>query len=360
MLMALPINMNNSRKYTATIPLLLALLASVEHLPAVIFVETIIIIYLAGTYTSYIVLIGAVMLYLINNLINENDIRYLLPFIFYFFIQAIPIINKNQYKNNGINKILIVWWLTVSAFIYASIFIPSFLSTDVYEYYSNQNLEIVLYDFDDRSQYRTGAYYFNPNQFSYIVIIFLLFAKSININSKLIHCICLLTIIFTQSRALLLIYIIYNINIFKKKYFYIGLPFTFPIGYIIIEYLFSESRINSNLTESLDHAAYKFIILDRLSDVKFINLMIGSGYNKLVAFDADFGSMIYYYGVFLAALLLILIFLKLNKIIGILNSALFYLSILYGTIFTNTRMVTVTGGIVCLLLLVKESSDKSR
>jgi len=127
----------------------------------------------------------------------------------------------------------------------------------------------------------------------------------------------------------------------------------------MLQHLFSESRINSNLTETFDHGVYKFLLLQQLSDIELINIIVGSGYNKLVAFDADFGSIIYSYGVFLAALMLIIIFLKLNKIIGSYNAVLFYLSILYGTIFTNTRMVAVIGGVVCLLLLVKELLVKS-
>lgn len=350
--------MNTLHKYTATIPLLLALLASSDHLPVVIFFEVILILLIAGAYKGYIVLISAVALYLIKTLMNQNDIniRYLLPFIFYFFIRATPRIGKNYAE---INKILIIWWLTILIFLSASILMPSFLNSGFYEYYSNQNSENFLYDFNDRSQFRTGAYYFNPNQLSYLVIILLLFSKTIGINSKLIHCICVSTIIFTQSRALLLIYILYNINIFKNKSFYIGLPFVAPFGYLMTQYLFSESRINSTLPDIFDHGVYKFFLLQRLGDIELINIIFGSGYSELVAFDADFGSMIYSYGAFLAALLLIIIFIKLNKIIGSYNAALFFLSISYGTIFTNTRMVAVIGGVVCLLLLVKEFLVKS-
>jgi len=136
---------------------------------------------------------------------------------------------------------------------------------------------------------------------------------------------------------------------FKSIYLYLSIILVSLVGYLLFGKFSFESRINSNLSDSLVHILYKFNMLDRLDGVSFINLLFGSGYNNLLFFDADFGSMIYYYGILLAPFLLISIYNKLKIIIGGFNTLLFYMLIFYGTILTNTRMVAVSGAIFCIL-----------
>lgn len=345
----------NFIKCLASVPLLLSLFSSAQSLPYIILIQIIIVMCFRTTYYGFMILIAGVLLYTLSNILNQSDVRYLLPFLFYFFIQNISSKNKIDKAEGFATYLVLFWWVSILFFLLAFIFIPSFSSSYVFSFYTFENSENFIYDYDDKSQFRFGAYYFNPNQLSYIVAIFLLFSKNLNINNKIIHSICIMAILLTQSRSLLLIYLLYNINFLGKKYFYLSLPLFIPVVYLLIMVFLEESRILSNLSQSIEHGLYKFNMLENLNEVDFINILMGSGFNNLLFFDSDFGSMIYYYGIFIALLILIIIYIELKKIIGKYNSILFYLLIFYGTIFTNTRMVVVTGGIVCFLLAMREA-----
>ncbi len=337
----------------SSVPLLLSLFASAQSLPYILLIQIIIVMFFRTTYYGIMLLIAGVLLYILSNILNQSDVRYLLPFIFYFFILNISS-NDRIYKTElCANNLILFWWFTILFFFIAFLFIPSFSSSYVFNYYVVENSENFIYDYDEKSQFRFGAYYFNPNQLSYLVAIFLLFSKKLNINKKIIHSICIMAILLTQSRALLLIYFLYNLKLLRRRNFYLSLPIIIPVLYLFGEVFFKESRILSNSSQSIEHGLYKFNMLERLSDVDLINILIGSGYNNILFFDADFGSMIYYYGLFIALPLLIMIYKELRKFIGEFNSILFYILIFYGTIFTNTRMVSVMGGIVCYLLVMR-------
>jgi hypothetical protein len=347
------INISEFNYLFGLITVLAALILPNKSMPYMIVIEILFLMSCNIKLKSYSILLLGFLFYMLNVIIiSEYDVRYMLPFVLYFFLANNSANNDFFIYYRGMNIVILIWICTVVLFLILNIAFPQIADNIIRDFYYTEGYEDFIYDMEFMSQFRFGGYYFNPNQLAYIVALIMLFSDRLKIKEKYINYICIVAIILTQSRGLLGAYILYKLNKKNGAILFILVPFLLLLLLIAYFGYEIEFRMLSNLPDTLEHLLYKFYMLERLEGVEFSNLIFGSGYNKNLFFDADFGSMIYYYG-FMSFILFYIIHKSLIKIIGVYAANIFMLLTLFGTIITNTRMVVVIGAFMCFLQLNK-------
>lgn len=344
------INKIYSLRFSAFIILILSLIVSTNYLPHVLALITVGLLLLSRKLDLYLIILSGLLLYLFHKFMEIDDIRIILPFLFIIFVKSI---SRNSIIMAG-DKIIIAilfWFALILLFSFLTITAPGFENSKFYNYFFITGADVFSYDIYDKLNYRNGSIYFNPNQLSYVFMSLALVLNYPQKKTLLILFIGIAILTISQSRTLLFFLIVYffgflyrsevikmQISLFNAAFIF----FTASLIYILI-LGGMDSRINSTLTESIDHFLYKFILIDQLFNLDDWAIIFGSGYNRDLHFDADFGSMLYYYGVLIASLLFIICFYSLKRIIHPELLLIFLGLVLYGTMITNSRVVAIFG-----------------
>jgi len=282
-------------------------------------------------------------------LVLDSDIRYILPFIAIFFIYQMKIIDDKKSDNNFGGGVILLWAAIILLIFYAELIYGPDLYKTYISYYDDEELLNFSYNIEDISQFRSGVIYHNPNQLAYIILMIFLFNKSIGINKRLLIPMMAVFSLITQSRMLVFFFLVSICGLFIDKNIKLSYKIIFAILILSILYYFDfflvESRALSTSDNYLEHVLFKIFLLENYYSLDSYQLIFGSGYNRVIHFDADTGSLIYYYGIILSPLIFLGIMVGIYKKYGLLLSIGFLLATTYGTMYTNTRMVVLLGAI---------------
>ena len=326
--------------------LLLSMVVPSSYLPIIIAISLLIILINSVSYIELTILSCGLFFYLIHFFNGYNDIRFLLPFILLTYSKHFEI-PKHVELEKKINIIYLLWLVYVISFITATATSSDFAESSLYNSYYSELANNFIYDINDLTSYRVGSFYFNPNQLAYVYMVLSIVAFNLKGIKPYVIIAGFVIFMLTQSRTLA-IFILYYFMIYlilNRSTKLIIITIVVLISFFITAnyYNFGGIRVLAHANSTIEHALFKIYLMDNFIKLDSLYIIFGSGYNKDLSFDADLGSFLYYYGIIAGPILYFFCLYSLRRYIPYSMLPMIVLITYYGTIFSNTRMVTILG-----------------